>query len=475
MKYQAPDPLRLLHQVNPLVPAAAAVVVARAMALDREARFPSAAAMREALREAGHLIATTTPEAQLLQQQSKRRTEVVPVAPPPRAQKAIIIGAALALPVVVLAIYFAFIAGRSTGNNSGNPTTITNGMVITSGVTEIQGPVKLPTGIAPPGSIASFDFETVTLDESGNEKSREKKQARHFGESLGGEVVLELVEIPGGSFLIGSPKEEEGRIPTENPQRRVTLQSFWMGKYEVTQEQWREVAKLPKVRTDFSPDPSLPIYKHAKTPVSGVSRDHAVEFCERLSRKTGRAYRLPSEAEWEYAARAGTTTPFAFGPVITPAVANCSQKRPATVGSLGVANAFGLFDMHGNMWEWCQDERRDDYSGLSADGSWTKEGDQRFRVLRGGCWGLTETRLCRSAMRYHDAPDARNYINELDVLVEAPAEVYADQDRLVQLEKRLSHEVQSALGITCIVKLVGPREIERSEGKAVRVVDKRRL
>jgi formylglycine-generating enzyme required for sulfatase activity len=91
-------------------------------------------------------------------------------------------------------------------------------------------------------------------------------------------------------------------------------------------------------------------------------------------------------------------------------VANCTQKRPTTVGSLGVANAFGLFDMTGNVWEWCQDERRDDYNDLSADGSWTKEGDRQFRRLRGGSWGLTELKLCRSALRYQDAPDARSMI-----------------------------------------------------------------
>ena len=462
LRYQAPDPLRLLHQVNPQIPPAVATAIARAMALDREGRYANAAAMRQALREAGRLIATTTPEAPFpprpqtqdarrLQSQSlpsesgtelltvaspreqpppsvaerpsqrgesKQRADVAPIPAAPRQTKAIVIGAALALPTVALAIYFAFIAGRF----SGGAVIKTNGITIPGGgLTDVQGDVKLPTSVAPPGSIGTFDFETVTLDKDGNAISRQKKRARHFGEDLDDDVILEMVEIPGGEFTIGSPKEEEGRIPTEGPQRRVTLPSFWMGKYEVTQEQWREMAKQPIVKSDFNPDPSFPLYKHGKTPVSGVSWDDAVEFCKRLSRKSGRAYRLPTEAEWEYAARAGTTTPFAFGLTVTPVVANCSQKRPTTVGSLGVANAFGLFDMSGNVWEWCEDERRDDYNGLSADGSWTKEGDPQFRRLRGGSWGLTELKLCRSALRYQDAPDSRSLIYGFRVVTsEAP-------------------------------------------------------
>jgi formylglycine-generating enzyme required for sulfatase activity len=427
------------------------MVIARAMALDRDYRYTSAAAMLQALREAGRLIAATTPEAPFpprpqtqegyrLQSQSRpsesatelltaappreqprpgvaqrpsqrvessQRADSSPVPAPQRYTKAIVIGAALALPTVALAIYFAFLAGRSSGGAIVKP----NGIVIPgSSVTDVQGTVKLPTGVAPSGSIGNFDFETVTLDGDGNAISRKKKQARHFGEDLGEDVILELVEIPGGEFTIGSPKEEEGRIPTEGPQRSVKLPSFWIGKYEVTQEQWREVAKLSIVKSDFNADPSFPLYKHGKSPVSGVSWDDAVEFCKRLSRKTGREYRLPTEAEWEYAARAGTNAPFAFGATVTPVVANCTQKRPTTVGSLGVANAFGLFDMTGNVWEWCQDQRRDDYNDLSADGSWTKEGDPQFRRLRGGSWGLTELKLCRTALRYQDAPDARSLI-----------------------------------------------------------------
>jgi len=113
--------------------------------------------------------------------------------------------------------------------------------------------------------------------------------------------------------------------------------------------------------------------------------------------------------------------PFAFGLTVVTVVANCSQKKPTTVGSLAVANAFGLFDMTGNVWEWRQDERRDDYNDLSVDGSWTKQGDRQFRRLRDGSWGLTELKLCRSALRYQNAPDARGLIYGFRVVTSSMA------------------------------------------------------
>jgi len=224
-------------------------------------------------------------------------------------------------------------------------------------------------------------------------------------------VILELVEVPGGEATIGSSEKEEDRQPYEGAQRKVKFQSFWMGKYEVTQEQWREVAKLSNVKSALDPNPSSDSDERYKTPVDQVSWDDAVEFCGRLSRKTGRLYRLPSEAEWEYAARAGTVTRFAFGPTITAAVANCFQQDIMTVGKLGAPNAYGLFDMHGNTLEWCQDDLRNDLQGWSADGASTKKGDQRFRPLRGGsCWSPgTEfgIEFCRSAMRFRARAETR--------------------------------------------------------------------
>jgi len=310
--------------------------------------------------------------------------------------------------VVALAIYFAFIVGRSiVGWRS------SRGAIKTIEVSpaKVGGTGKLPTGVAPPGAIGNFEYETVTLDKDGNVISRQKKHARHFGEDLGDGAILELVEVPGGEAMIGSSEKEKDRQPEEGAQRKVKLQTFWMGKYEVTQEQWREVAKLPIVKSALDPNPSSNSNKRYKTPVDQVSWDDAVEFCERLSRKTGRLYQLPSEAEWEYAARAGTITPFAFGPTITAAVANCFQQDILTVGKLGAANGFGLFDMHGNILEWCQDDLRNDLQGWPADGEFLKKGDRRFRPLRGGSCLSTGMEFgigfCRSAMRFRARAETR--------------------------------------------------------------------
>ena len=444
VRYQAPDPLRLAHHVNPNIPPSLSLLIARAMAIDREERYGSAAEMLQALREVRNLTAPTTSEepfrwrsqpredvsAQSQSQASGQASKSSSVAPsrgqplPEVAEKpntvyvqlshpdayrvpppkAIIIGPLVALPLIVMVIYFTFIGRHDIANKSGAGT-------VSSSVADGRRPVKLPTSVAPAGSIGNFDFETLTLDEHGDVVSRQNKHARHFGEDLGDGVTLELVEVPGGAAMIGSPEKEEVRQPYEDAQRKVKFQSFWMGKYEVTQEQWREVAKLQIVKSALDPNPSSDSNERYKTPVDKVSWDDAVEFCERLSRKTGRLYRLPSEAEWEYAARAGTITHFAFGPTIKAAVANCFQQDILTVGKLGVANAFGLFDMHGNILEWCHDDLRNDLQGWSLDGASTKNGDQRFRPLRGGsCWS-PETEFgiefCRSAMRFRARAETR--------------------------------------------------------------------
>ncbi|WP_345940593.1 SUMF1/EgtB/PvdO family nonheme iron enzyme [Nostoc sp. UIC 10630] len=246
-------------------------------------------------------------------------------------------------------------------------------------------------------------------------KDEDVVEAKLFTENLGDGVVLEIVPIRGGKFLMGSPENEPERYSDESPQHLVTIQPFFMGRYPVTQSQWAVVAGLKKINIELNPEPSY--FKGANRPVEQVSWDDAIEFCARLSNKTGKTYRLPSEAEWEYACRAGTTTPFYFGETITTDLANYNGNYTYGAGSKGEyrqqttdvgkfsPNPFALFDMHGNIWEWCQDNWHENYNKAPADGSpWMSDNDNR--LLRGGSWG-TDPRNCRSAYRGCDARDAR--------------------------------------------------------------------
>ena len=251
---------------------------------------------------------------------------------------------------------------------------------------------------------------------------RYSAKATGFIQDLANDTQLEMMLIPGGTFIMGSPPEELEHQEDESPQHSVTVQPFFMGKYQVTQAQWRFVAQLPQVNRDLEQDPSN--FKGANRPVESVSWEDAVEFCDRLSQYTGRTYRLPSEAEWEYACRAGTTTPFHFGETITADLANYDgnytyaqepkgvyREETTEVGSFGIANNFGLYDMHGNVWEWCQDDWHTNYEAAPTDGSaWldNKEGDNA-KLLRGGSWTYSPE-ICRSAFRYNYNLDVSSYI-----------------------------------------------------------------
>ncbi|MBU7582843.1 MAG: SUMF1/EgtB/PvdO family nonheme iron enzyme [Nostoc sp. TH1S01] len=282
----------------------------------------------------------------------------------------------------------------------------------------------------------TFEFKTATITgvKSGFlgigkscEISRRRGSAEFFTEDLGNGVVLEMVSIPGGTFLMGSPESGKERRDSESPQHNVNVQPFFMGKFPVTQGQWQAVAALDKVNIDLDSDPSR--FKGTNRPVERVSWDHAVEFCARLSKKTGKIYRLPSEAEWEYACRAGTTTPFYFGETITTELANYNgnytygsapkgkyREQTTDVGEFP-ANPFGLFDMCGNVWEWCEDEWHGNYNNAPIDGSaWVNENNNQSRLLRGGSWD-SYPRYCRSANRGGDGRDGRGNLVGFRVVV----------------------------------------------------------
>ncbi len=252
--------------------------------------------------------------------------------------------------------------------------------------------VPEPIVVAPP---PTFSFEVVTVDAKGKIRHREQRSAEFRQESLGQGVALEMVAIPAGTFYMGSA-EGQGD-DDERPQHKVTVQPFFMGKYSVTQAQWRVVSGFERIDIDLTPYPSK--FEGDKRPVEQVSWDEAVEFCKRLSKHTNRAYRLPSEAEWEYACRAGTQTAFHYGETLSSELANYNAnyiygagikgkyREQTTEVGIFLANSFGLFDMHGNVWEWCQDDWHENYEGAPNDeNAWKGNDTKGYRLLRGGSW-----------------------------------------------------------------------------------------
>ena len=269
-------------------------------------------------------------------------------------------------------------------------------------------------------------MQTAEVDGAGKTRLLviEEKLPPTVVEDLGNGISLELVEIPGGEFWMGSPEVEEGSNWWERPRHKVKVSPFLMGKYPITQAQWKAITSRTdlKVELDLQPHPSY--YKGDDRPVEQVSWYEAVEFCERLSRLSqqkgkGYQYRLPSESEWEYACRAGTETPYHFGQKIFPALANYiegSRGRTTQVGRFQVVNAFGLYDMHGNVFEWCADYWHNTYDNAPTDGSaWLSDNENNDRMLRGGSW-LVHPEYCRSAYRRNYYPDYRYDIVGLRVV-----------------------------------------------------------
>ena len=273
-----------------------------------------------------------------------------------------------------------------------------------------------------------FNFDIASVNHQGAIVDWHPGRAEVKREDLGNGMELELVGVPGGRFVMGSPESEEYRWNDEGPQHEVTVPSFWMGKYAVTQAQWRVVASWPQVERELDPEPSF--FKGDNRPVELVSWFEAEEFCKRLARKTECEYRLPSEAEWEYVCRAGTENTLSLwrnnndgagqtiggtdrewqGEILLGYYGDGPRgkfrEETMEVGSFP-PNGFGLYDMHGNVWEWCADWWHDSYAGAPPGGTpWIKGGLEDRRVLRGGSWG-NPPQYCRSASRYWGRPVSR--------------------------------------------------------------------
>jgi formylglycine-generating enzyme required for sulfatase activity len=286
----------------------------------------------------------------------------------------------------------------------------------------VHAPAPSPP-VAPTAKDASrlqlFPTSTCLLRQEGGRWSMERRplQVEGYREDLGEGVALTMVTIPAGSFLMGSPEEEPERSEDEGPQHEVTLGSFFMAQTSITQAQWRAVASWQKVEHDLDSDPSD--FKGANRPVERVCWIDAVEFCRRLNQHTGQRYGLPSEAQWEYACRAGSTTPFHCGATLTPELANYDGNDVYANGPKGThreqtsdvasfpANGWGLHDMHGNVSEWCEDHWHDSYNFAPGDDQpWLipAAADEERRLVRGGSWGGGPGG-CRSACRDSSRPD----------------------------------------------------------------------
>lgn len=255
--------------------------------------------------------------------------------------------------------------------------------------------------------LTGFAFESPVLNERGEVCKTRQGQQRQWVEKLGRGISILMVAIPGGTFQMGSPPGV--RYEDEVPPHLVSLAPFLIARSPITQEQWQKVVgKPPRCR-----------FQGRQLPVENISWIEAEDFCRRLAHQTGRAYDLPSEAQWEYACRAGTSTPFSTGLTITTDYANYVgdftfrdeprgvYRHTTTPAGQFPPNPFGLYDMHGNLWEWCADLWHLDYTAAPCDGTaWTSSGETGYRVARGGSWHEPPTH-CRSAVRLRYAEKER--------------------------------------------------------------------
>ena len=311
------------------------------------------------------------------------------------------------------------------------------------GTAAISAPYIRRWASAPPRpALKTIAFDYVTVDEKGARVPAERASASTFTEMLDASVGLDMVSIPAGVFTMGSPKYEPERRANEGPQHSVTLGGFFVGAFPVTQKQWAAVVTAHPAKFAYGLDPYPSFFKGDDLPVESIAWNQADEFCRRLAEMTRRHYRLPSEAEWEYSCRAGSTGPFNVGPTITTDLANycgeggavCGQSDGKSVASdvydgvtygsgaydQGPAgsfrktttpqgtfppNRFGLYDMHGNVWEYCLDAANPTYTDAPSDGAAYLSGPlESNRILRGGSWSHNPA-ICRSAYRDVIGPD----------------------------------------------------------------------
>ncbi|WP_353853252.1 SUMF1/EgtB/PvdO family nonheme iron enzyme, partial [Microcystis sp. M49636_WE2] len=253
--------------------------------------------------------------------------------------------------------------------------------------------VLITFGLFTVGTVASNIFAQLFRQNPTPPSPSPRPLAPPFTENLPNGVTLEMVGLPAGQFLMGSPDSDPDARDNEKPQHQVKVNSFAIGKYPVTQAQYQAVMGTNPSRFQNNP----------QNPVEDVSWNDAQAFCQKLSQITGKTYRLPTEAEWEYACRAGTTTRFYFGDDANQLgdyawYKGNSQQTTHPVGQKK-PNAWGLYDMSGNVWEWCEDDWHDNYIGAPKDGSaWLKNGNDNRSPLRGGSWYNVPAN-CRSAYR----------------------------------------------------------------------------
>lgn len=221
--------------------------------------------------------------------------------------------------------------------------------------------------------------------------AQESKLEKEVAIDLGKGLKIEMVLIPAGKFQMGAPESEKNYSANEKLHEVALTKSFYMGKYEVTQQQWESVMKN---------NPSTE--KGEKLPVTDVSWEDAQNFIEKLNTLTKKNFRLPSEAEWEYSCRANTKTSYHFGETLTPANANYVDSKHGTPIEVGFykPNSFGLYDMHGNVWEWCNDFFGDYPDGKTTDPKGPEDGE--FRIIRGG--GFDAVTRLRAAFRNFSSP-----------------------------------------------------------------------